>query len=192
MVIRELAAFRAGVSAADKFLETVWSLLTKRSWCPWGRCCLLAHCCQSFSSSVSCCVWRCEICLRKGGARGSGLGGSWAKWAADLSLWEERAFSCLFTSACWASNLAPNVLHTETGGCSETFPSPTAVWWDLGDPAQPAVVSHFCMSYGSREMNSHAPAACHLTPLGMLALGDGRHLGWRCSGAKLACLKCVV
>lgn len=33
-VNRELAAFRAGVTAAGKFLGTVWSLLTKGSLCP--------------------------------------------------------------------------------------------------------------------------------------------------------------
>lgn len=80
----KLAAFRVGTSAAGKFLRTVWSLLTKRSLPPWGRYYLLAHCCCSFPSSVSCCLWRGGIFPGKGHARGSEPGGSWAKWSVEL------------------------------------------------------------------------------------------------------------
>lgn len=133
---------------------------------------------------------------QKGDARGSGLDGSWAKEAADLrALASEKSLQlpvhfCLLRfklgSKCasrrnrWLLWDVP-ALHPQQ--CGET--------WET-DPGEPAVVSHFCISCGPWEMDSHAPAAFHLTPLWMLALGDGRLLGWGCSKAKFACLKCVV
>lgn len=93
-----------------------------------------------------------------------------SSWPQGTCLWEERAFSCMFTS--WASNLAPNVPHTETGGCcSEPYQPFTHS--SVGRPGRPWSTScsvHFCLSCGPCEMDSHVPAAFHLTPLGTLTL----------------------
>lgn len=145
--------------------------------------CLLAHCCCSFSNSVRAAV-------------SQGVGFSWGRETAGVQsmvgaeqngqgnsgtcLWEEINFSFLFSYAWWASNILPHVIK-ELGtswlvvycvrhGLGDTKPSPKGVWWALGAPGQPAVLSHFSTDCGSCELENHTPACCLLPTLWILAL----------------------